>query len=132
VVVLDCQLAFATLSLRYDVPRPNRGRPRARPQYFDCPVLPHSGSSPAVRYLNKGNTILANILLVSNNVAAEFLVESASAFIFSKDPQARRLQPPAMQVSTHCAHQGVGRKNTPGDRHVAEMQCDGTMEPSTT
>jgi hypothetical protein len=65
--------------------------------------------TPAVRYLNKGNTILANILLVSNNVAAEFLVESASAFILSKDPQARRLQRPALQLATHCAHQGPSK-----------------------
>jgi hypothetical protein len=62
--------------------------------------------APAVRYLNKNNTILANILLVSNDVAAEFFVESASALVLSKDPHARRLQPPALQLSTHYAHQG--------------------------
>ena len=78
-----------------------------------CRGLPHSGSlgqcakiTPAVHYLNKNYTILANILLVSNEVAAEFFVESASALVLSKDPQARRLQTPALQLSTHCGHQG--------------------------
>jgi hypothetical protein len=37
-------------------------------------------------YLNQDDTVLANILLVSNDVTAEFLEEPASAFVFSKDP----------------------------------------------
>ena len=105
--LLGCTLAVRIEAALHPQPKPVT---TCRPI---CRGLPHSGSlgqcakiTPAVRYLNKNNTILANILLVSNDVAAEFFVESASALVLSKDPEARRLQPPPLQLSTHYAHQG--------------------------
>jgi hypothetical protein len=97
-----------------------------------CRGLPQSGSlgqcakiTPAVCYLNKDNTILADIFLVSNDVAAEFFVESASALVLSKDPQARRPSVPTLLASltglvANAPHQ-------PGTRMVSLQTTEGRL-----
>jgi hypothetical protein len=61
--------------------------------------------TPAVRYFNKNNSILANVFLVRNDVAAEFLIESASLTVVAKNPQACCLQLPVLQLLSHYAHE---------------------------
>src|SRR5262249_41851285 len=60
----------------------------------------------AVRYLNKDNAILANILFVPKDASAAIFVALASFLVLVKNPQACSLQLPTLQLLTHCAHEG--------------------------